>query len=145
MALIRRCELLCVSFFLYATSSTELEYKPQRDSWLTGFEPISIDGAAVTPPCRVFWVESGPDETLKDRLKPVITIKTAKSSMKYITTSYTPKPSHSSKWLLGKFPSRSAASSLMEALQRHHLVQGWNFMPNQRQSDSSSSSSSEED
>ncbi|GAA6077065.1 uncharacterized, partial [Tachysurus ichikawai] len=127
-----------------------LQYKIQRDLnfWLTGFEPVSIDGAPVTPPCKVFWVEGGPDEPLKDRLKPVTTVKTAKSSMTHITTSHTPKPSSNSasEWLLEKFPAHSASSSLgEEVLQRHKLVQGWNILSSQRQSDSSSSSSSEED
>ncbi|KAK3547219.1 hypothetical protein QTP86_017715, partial [Hemibagrus guttatus] len=105
------------------TNTQELQYKPQRDSWLTGFEPISIDAAAVTLPCRVFWMEGGPDETLRDRLKPVTTGKTAKPSMKHVTTSHTLKPNHSSKWLLGTFPARIATFSLVEAIKRHQLVQ----------------------
>lgn len=120
-----------------------LQYKTQRDldTWLTGFEPISIDGAAVTPPCRVFWVEAGPDKTLEDRLKPVTTVKTTQSSMKHVTISHKLKPSRSSAsdWLLGKFPAQSASSHLLGALQRHNLVQGWNILSNKRHSDSSSS------
>ncbi|KAF4078381.1 hypothetical protein AMELA_G00198630 [Ameiurus melas] len=64
------------------TNTQELQYETQRDldTWLKRFEPISIDGAEVTPPCSVFWVEGGPDETPEDRLKPVTTIKTRQSS-----------------------------------------------------------------
>lgn len=115
------------------------------DTWLTGLEPISVDGAAVTPPCRVFWVEGGPDETLEGR-QPGLTVKMTKSSMNHDPAAHMPKlrPSSAPDWLLGKFPGGGVTSHLVEALQRHKLVQGWNVLSNQRHSDSPSSSSSSE-